>query len=60
MSKPAAQHLVELLARLSLRARYRVDNEIAWLVRITRNQVSRQIRENIRVRFGNVTAAANG
>ena len=51
---------MELLARLSLRARYRVGNGIAWLVRITRNQVSRQTRENIRLCFGNVTAAANG
>ena len=57
MSKPAAQHLVERLARLSLRARYRVGNGIAWLARKTRNQVSRQTRESIRVCFADATPA---
>ena len=57
MSKPAAQHLVELLARLSLRAQYRVGNGIAWLVRNTRNQVSRQTRESIRVCFADAAPA---
>ena len=51
MSKPAIQRLVELLARLSLRAQYRLGNGIAWVVRRTSNQVSRQTRESIRVCF---------
>ena len=57
MSKPFIQRLVELLAQLSLRAQYRLGGGIAWLLRHTGNQLSRQTRESIRVCFADKTPA---
>lgn len=51
MDRPAVQRGLELLARLSLPAQYRLAAFIAWCVRITPNQVSRVTRANISVCF---------
>ena len=48
---------MELLARLSLRAQYRLGDWIAWILRHSRNQVSRQTRESIRVCFADATSS---
>ncbi len=46
---------MELLARLSLHAQYRLGKWLAWLLRNTGNQLSRQTRESIRVCFADET-----
>lgn len=54
MSKPLAQHFLELLSRLSLRNLYRLGRLTALVVAYTPNQVSRQARQNIELCFGDL------
>ena len=51
MAKSAIQRSLELLSHLSLRSLYRVGNLLAFVLRNTSNQVSRQARENIELCF---------
>jgi len=51
LSKPLAQHFLELLSHLSLRGLYRLGRITAVLVAWTPNQVSRQARQNIELCF---------
>ncbi|MEM7564984.1 MAG: lysophospholipid acyltransferase family protein [Pseudomonadota bacterium] len=56
MSKPAIQHCLELLSRLSLRSQYRLGDVFAFLLRCFPNQVSRQARENLKLCFPDLPA----
>lgn len=51
MSKPLAQHFLELLSHLSLRGLYRLGRFTAFFVARTPNQVSRLARQNIDLCF---------
>ena len=51
MSKPLAQHCLELLSRLSLPGLYRLGNLLAFFLGNTPNQVSRPTRQNIDLCF---------
>ena len=55
MSKPFAQHFLELLSHLSLRGLYRLGRLLAPLVAYTPNQVSRQARQNIDLCFAELS-----
>lgn len=58
MSKPAIQHCLELLSRLSLHSQYRFADMIGLFLRNTPNQISRQTRQNIELCFGQLDAEA--
>lgn len=47
MSKPISQYYLELLSHFSLRFQYRFADFLAFFVRNTSNQISRQAQENI-------------
>jgi KDO2-lipid IV(A) lauroyltransferase len=51
VSKPAAQYCLELLSHVSLRTLYRLGDAVAFVMRYTSNQVTRQTRQNIAVCF---------
>lgn len=51
MSKPAIQHLLELLSHLSLGSLYRLGDMLGFVLGRTANQVSRQARQNIELCF---------
>ena len=57
MSKPVLQHCFEFLSRFSLRFQYRVADWIAFFLRNTSNQVSRQVRANIALCFADLDKA---
>ncbi len=56
MSKPAIQHCLELLSHFSLRTQYRLAEAIALVLRVTPNQISRQMRLNISLCFADLEA----
>lgn len=58
MSKPVLQICMETLSHLSLRNLYRLADCIAFLLRITPNQISRQTRENIKLCFPELSDSA--
>jgi KDO2-lipid IV(A) lauroyltransferase len=49
VSKPAIQHILELLAHSSLRFQYRLADVIAFVVRGIPNRYSRQMRQHIKL-----------
>ena len=51
MRKPFIQFFFEVLSHFSLRFQYRLADVIAFFVRNTTNQLSRQVRENIALCF---------
>lgn len=57
MSKSVIQRSLELLSRFSLRTQYRVGEWLAFVLRNTSNQVSRQARQNIALCFTDRDAA---
>lgn len=52
MSKPFIQSCLELLSHTSLRFQYRLGDVLAFLLSRTPNQLSKQVRENIHLCFG--------
>lgn len=57
MRKSAIQRSLELLSRFSLRTQYRIGDLLAFVLRNTSNQVSRQARENIELCFAELDVA---
>ncbi len=53
-AKPALQRTLELASHLSLRSLYRLGDLLAFFVRHTSNQVSRQARANIELCFADL------
>ena len=49
MSKPAIQHILELLAHFSLRFQYRLADVIAFIIRCIPNRYSRLMRQHIKL-----------
>ncbi len=49
MSKPAIQHILELLAHFSLRFQYRFADGIAFIIRCIPNRYSRLMRQHIKL-----------
>jgi KDO2-lipid IV(A) lauroyltransferase len=58
LSKPLAQHLLELLSHLSLRALYRLGDVLAIIGGNLPNRISRTTRQNIALCFPDVDASA--
>lgn len=54
MSKPTLQRSLEFLSRFSLPTQYRLADMIAFLLRHTSNQISRQTRQNIELCFADL------
>ncbi|MBT8435684.1 MAG: hypothetical protein KJN95_13505 [Gammaproteobacteria bacterium] len=54
MSKPIFQHFLEILSHCSLRFQYRVADWMAFILRNTSNQVSRQVKANIALCFADL------
>ena len=57
MRKPLIQVFLEVLSHFSLRLQYRLADIIAFFVRNTTNQLSRQVRENIALCFSDLGEA---
>jgi len=57
LSKPFIQYCFEFLSNFSLRFQYRVADWIAFVLRNTSNQLSRQVRENIALCFADLGEA---
>ena len=58
MSKPAIQHILELLAHFSLRFQYRLGDAIAFIFRYIPNRYTRLMRQQIRLCFPELDRAA--
>jgi KDO2-lipid IV(A) lauroyltransferase len=54
LSKPLIQHCFEFLSHFSLRFQYRVADWAAFILRNTSNQLSRQVRANIKLCFADL------
>ena len=54
MGKPAIQYCLELLSHTSLRFQYRLANFAAFVLHHTPNQLSAQIKQNIRLCFNDL------
>lgn len=57
MSKPALQRCIELLSRFSLPTQYKIARAIAFVLRNTSNQLSRQTRANVDICFAELSQA---
>jgi len=58
MSKPIAQYCIELFSHASLPTLYRLADAVAFVLRNTSNQVSRQTRQNIALCFPELDKSA--
>jgi Kdo2-lipid IVA lauroyltransferase/acyltransferase len=58
VSKPAAQHSLELLSHLSLRSLYRVADAMALVLQYSSNRATRQARQNIAACFPELDSRA--
>jgi len=58
MAKPVAQYCIELFSHASLPTLYRLADAVAFVLRNTSNQVSRQTRQNIALCFPELDKSA--